>query len=511
MLSKAPRDRYQSAAEVGRALREFRSGVSSAVGLRPRSAFGSLTSIAVLPFVNRSRNEEFDYFVEGMTDELNARISKIPALKVISRTSAMRYKNSEKSMQEIGSELGVGFLLEGSVQHIGGRVRIITGLVDTEDGSQVWAETYDRDMKDIFAIQTDVSQNIAHVIRSRFSGVGGGSAFSAGAEQPRSISTYHLYLRGIYFMNKWSPDAVKRAIEYFEQAIESDPNYSPSYAGLATCYGKAAMVGFLPAGQAAVVAPKARAAAQRALELNPNLPEAHVGKAVVALGFDWDFRTAETSLERALELNPNHADAQTLLGWPLAFQCRFDEARSHAERAVELSPLDPTALTHLAWVILFANGPEDIVEEKLRQALEIDPNFPMAKSMLAAFYLERGEIEKGLQLARDGGIWAKANLGVSYSIAGDREQARKILEEITQPEQAGRHSPFDVARLYLALGEVEPGFEWLEKAFQEHDNHMLFMEAVFRHWPLLRPHREDPRSARLPRRTGVPRRPTSRV
>jgi len=502
MLSKAPRDRYQSAAEVGRALREFRGGTSSAVSLRPRSVAGSLTSIAVLPFSNRSRNEEFEYFVEGMTDELNARISKIPALKVISRTSAMRYKNSEKSMQEIGQELRVGFLLEGSVQHIGNRVRIITGLVDAEDGSQVWAETYDRDMRDIFAIQTDVSQNIAHAIRSRFSGVGL-TAFSAGAEQPRSMSTYHLYLRGIYFMNKWSPDAVKRAIEFFDQAIESDPNYSPSYAGLATCYGKAAMIGFLPARQAAVVAPKARAAAERALELNPNLPEAHVGKAVVALGFDWDFRTAETSLERALELNPNHADAQTLLGWPLAFQCRFDEARSHAERAVELSPLDPAALTHLAWVVLFASGPEDIVEQTLRQALEIDPNFPMAKAMLGAFHLERGEIDKGLQQLQDGGTWAKAHLGVSYAIAGNREQARKILEEITQPEQAGRHSPFDIARLYLSLGEVEPGFEWLERALEEHDNHMLYMEAIFRHWPLLRPHREDPRYAELLRRMGL--------
>ncbi|MDE3137578.1 MAG: protein kinase [Acidobacteriota bacterium] len=503
MLSKAPSERYASAGEVGRALRARGSGVrSGAITPRPRTGPGLLPSIAVLSFVNRSRDEEFDYFVEGMTDELNARISKIPGLKVISRTSAMRFKDSEKSLPEIGRELGAGFLLEGSVQHFSSRVRIITGLVEVEEGSQVWAETYDREMQDIFAIQTDVSQNIAHAIRARFSGVGL-TAFSGGAEQPRSISTYHLYLRGIYYMNKWSPAAAKQAIEFFEKAIESDPNYSPSHAGLATCYGKAAMIGFLRGKEAIEAAPKARAAAERALELNPNLPEAHVGKGVVALAFDWDFRTAESSLERALELNPNHADAQTLLGWPLAFQCRFDEARSYAERAVELNPLDPTALTHLAWVILFGGGPEDSVEQKLQQALEIDPNFPMAKNTLSALYMLRGETEKGLELARQGGTWERATLGVSYAMTGNREEAQKILEEITRPDQAGRHSPFDIARLYLALGDVDRGFEMLEKAYEGHDNHLLFVEPVFRYWPLLRPHRENPRYIEILHKMGL--------
>jgi adenylate cyclase len=469
---------------------------------RPRTGPGLLPSIAVLPFVNRSRDEEFDYFVEGMTDELNARISKIPGLKVISRTSAMRFKDSNKSLPEIGRELGAGFLLEGSVQHFGSRVRVITGLVEVEEGSQVWAETYDRDMKDIFAIQTDVSQNIAHAIRARFSGVSL-TAFSGGAEQPRSIAAYHLYLRGIYHMNKWSPAATKQAIEFFEKAIESDPNYSPSYAGLATCYGKAAMIGFLTAKEGAVVASKARAAADRAIELNPNLPEAHVGKGAVALGFDWDFRTAEASLERALELNPNHADAQILIGWPLAFQCRFDEARSHAERAVELNPLDPTALTHLAWVTLFSGGSEDIVEQQLKQALEIDPNFTMAKNTLGALYMHRGESDKGLEIARQGGLWERATLGVSHAFAGNQEEAQKILEEITQPEQAGRHSPFDIARLHFALGDVDRGFEMLERAYTEHDNHLLFLEPIFRYWPVLRPHREDPRYVELVRKMGL--------
>ncbi len=503
MLSKAPGERYASAGEAGRALRSRRSGArSGAITPRPRTGPGLAPSIAVLPFVNRSRDEEFDYFVEGMTDEINARISKIPGLKVISRTSAMRFKGSGRSLPEIGWELGVGFLLEGSVQHFGSRVRIISGLVEAEKGSQVWAETYDRDMKDVFAIQTDVSQNIAHAIRARFSGVGL-TPFPASAEQPRSITTYHLYLRGTYYMNKWSPEAAKQAAEYFEKAIESDPNYSPSYAGLATCYGKAAMIGFLTRKQAAEVAPKAKAAAERALELNPNLPEAHVGKAVVALGFDWDFRTAETSLERALELNANHADAQTLVGWPLAFQCRFDEARSHAERAVELNPLDPAALTHLAWVVFFGGGPADIVEQRLRQALEIDPNFPMAKATLGAFYLDRGETEKALELIRGGGSWARGTLGMSYAIAGNREEARKVLEEITRPEEVSHHSPFDIGRLCLALGDVDRGFEWLEKAYQEHDNHLLFIEPIFRRWPLLRQYRDDPRYAELLRKMGL--------
>jgi serine/threonine protein kinase/tetratricopeptide (TPR) repeat protein len=502
MLSKRPQDRPASAIEVAHALRGYRSGAHSGFAPRPRSGIGRAASIAVLPFANRSRDEEFEYFVEGMTDEINARISKIPGLKVIARTSAMRYKGSQKSMQEIGGELDVGFLLEGSVQQAANRVRIIAGLVETADGSQVWAETYDRDMKDVFGIQTDVSRNIAVAIRGRFSGVSA-TGFSASGERPRSMTAYHLFLRGNYYMNKWKPDAVKRAIEFFEQAIEHEPTYSPSYAGLATCYGKAAMMGFLPATEIATLAPKARDAARRALQLNPNLPEAHVGSAVVALGLDWDFAAAEKAFDRALELNPNFADAHTLLSWLLTALCRFDDARPHAERAVELSPLDPAALTHLAWLILHSRGPEDAVEQRLHQALEIDPSFPTAKVTMGIYLLNRGETAKGLRLIEEC-TWARAQLGSMFALAGNLERAREILEEVTRPEVAGRHSPFDVGRLCLALGEVDRGFEFLDRAFRLRDSLLFMLAVAFSTSPLLQPYRSDPRYLDLRRRIGLP-------
>jgi TolB-like protein/tetratricopeptide (TPR) repeat protein len=502
MLSKRPADRPASAVEVARELRAFQSGVQSGFAARPRSGVGRAASISVLPFANRSRDEEFDYFVEGMTDEISARISKIPGLKVISRTSAVRYKGSPKSLQEIGSELGVGFLLEGSVQHLGGHVRVIAGLVDVEDGSQVWAETYDREMKDVFAIQTDVSRNIAVAIRGRFSGVST-SGLVGSEERPRNMDAYHAYLRGNYFMNRWKPDAVKQALAFFGQAIEGDPTYSPSYAGLAICYGKAAMIGFLPAPEIASNRAKAVAAAERALQLNPNLPEAHIGRAVVALGFEWDFPAAEEAFDRALELNPNHAEAHMLLSWLLSALCRFEEARPHAERAVELSPLDPAALAHLAWVVLFGAGPAEIVEEKVRQALEIEPNLLTAKTTLARLYLSRGEVEKGLRLAEES-VWERAQLGGIYAQTGDVEKAQKILEEVTRPEEAGRHSPFDIGRLCIAVGEVDRGFEWLEKAHQLRDTHMFFLDVLFRNSPLLSPYLTDPRFLDLRKRIGLP-------
>jgi serine/threonine protein kinase/Tfp pilus assembly protein PilF len=503
MLSKQPDERYASAGEAGRALRARRSGARSGVAApRPRSGQRLVPSIVVLPFANRSRDEEFDYFVEGMTDEINARISKIPGLKVISRTSAMRFKGSERSLQEIGNELGVGFLLEGSVQHFGDRVRIITGLVEVEDGGQVWAETYDRDMKDIFAIQTDVSRNIALAVRARFSGVGSVSIPGSG-ETPHNIAAYNLYLRGIFFMNKWSPGAAKRATEYFRQAIELEPTYSPSHAGIATCRGRAAMIGFLSAAEIAAAAPEAKAAAQRALDLNPNLPEAHVGRAVVAMGFEWNWGVAETELRRALDLNPNLADAHVLFSWLLFARCRFDEALPHAERATELSPLDPAALAQLAGVILVKEGPVEIVEKKLRQALEIDPNFPIAKMSLAKYYLDRGESETAVRLLEEGGTWSRMQLAMFYAMTGRSEDARNILEEVTRPDQVEQHSPYDIARLYLALGESDRGFEWLEKAYETRDGHLFFIQALFHIYPVLRKHRSDPRYIDLLRRMGL--------
>jgi serine/threonine protein kinase/Tfp pilus assembly protein PilF len=502
MLSKRPEDRPASAGEVAGELREYRSGVHSGYAPRPRSEAGRLSAIAVLPFANRSRDDEFDYFVEGITDEINARISKIPGLKVISRTSAMRYKDTQKSMQEIGGELGVGFLLEGSVQHLASRVRVIAGLVDVGDGSQVWAESYDRDMKDVFGIQTDVSRNIALAVRGRFSG-SSASALAAGEERPRSMTAYHLYLRGNYYMNKWTPDAVKRAVEFFEQAIEHEPTYSPSYAGLAMCYGKAAIIGFLPAPAVTALAPKARAAAKRALELNPELPEAHVAKAVVALGLDWDWKAAEQAFNRALELNPNFTDAHMLLGWLLADLCRFDEARAHAERAVELSPLDPAALTHLAWVILFGTGPEDAVEQRLRQALEVAPDFPMAKVTITRYFIERGEKEKGLKFMEECS-WPRAQVAAIYFLAGDLHKAREILEEVTRPEQAGRHSPFDVGRLCLVMGEVDRGFEYLYEAYRLRDTHLFMLDLLFRNSEYLGQYCSDPRYLDLHRKIGLP-------
>lgn len=498
MLSKDPAARYSSAQELAKQLRAYRSGIRPAVA--PRSGTASLASIAVLPFTNRSRDEEFDYFVEGMTDEINARISKIRGLKVISRTSAMRYKRIEKTLREVGEELGVGFILEGSVQHAGNRVRIITGLVEVGDLSQVWAETYDRELKDVFEIQTDVSQNIAAAVRERFPGLGALDS-AAAVPGPHNLAAYDLYLRGRYFMNKWSPDCARRALDYFRQAIEKDPGYAPSYAGLASCNAKAAMFGFLPGREAAV---EGKAAAQKALELNDRLPEAHAAKATVDVMFDLDWEGAERGFRRALELDPNFIDAHAQYSWMLSGKLRFAEARKHAERAVELSPLDPAALSLLAWTVLIAGGSGDFVEEKIRQALELDANFFTAKMTLARLHLNRGEGEQCLRLLQELG-WdrAKAFVGAAQVILGRQEEARKILAEITQPEHIRRTPPYDIAMLSLFLGEADRGFEWLEKAYESHDSHLFLLDAMFHSYPQLHRYRSDPRYIALLRKLGL--------
>jgi serine/threonine protein kinase/tetratricopeptide (TPR) repeat protein len=498
MLNKDPAARYPSAQEVARDLRAYRSGIRPAAA--PRSGTASLASIAVLPFANRSRDEEFDYFVEGMTDEINSRISKIRGLKVISRTSAMKYKNTEKTLPEIGNELGVAFLLEGSVQHVGNRVRIITGLVEVGDLSQVWAETYDRDLKDVFDIQTDVSQNIVAAVRDRFPGLGRLESVVA-VEGPKSVGAYDLYLRGCYFMNKWSPESARRAVDYFRQAIERDPDYAPSYAGLASCNAKAAMFGFLPGQEAAV---EAKAAAQKALELDDRLAEAHAAKALVGLMFDLDWEGAERGFRRALELNPNFADAHMQYSWLLSAKLRFPEARKHAERAVDLSPLDPAALAHLGWALLMGGGPEDLIEQKLRQALEIDPNFVAAKMTLARLYLNQGDGEKCIGLLRETSwLRAKAWEAGARVMMGDVEEARRMLEELIAPEQARQIPPYDIGVVYLLLGDADRGFEWLEKGFAAHTSHLFLSDVLFHSYPQLHQYRSDPRYIAMLHKLGL--------
>lgn len=498
MLDKDPANRYPSAQAVAQELRNYRSGIRAAAP--PRSGALSLASIAVLPFTNRSRDEEFEYFIEGMTDEINARISKIRGLKVIARTSAMRYKRTEKSLREVGEELGVGFVLEGSVQHAGSRVRIITALVEVGDLSQVWAETYDRELKDVFQIQTDVSQNIASAVRDRFPALGALDS-AAAVPAPHSMAGYDLYLRGCYFMNKWSPDSARRALDYFHQAIEKDPGFAPSYAGLASVNAKGAMFGFLPGREAAM---EAKSAAQKALELNDRLAEAHAAKALVSLMFDWDWEGAERGFGRALELNPNFVDAHMQYSWLLSGKRRFAEARKHSERAVELSPLDPAALSLLAWTLLIAGGQDQFAVQKVRQALEIDPNFFTAKMTLARLLLNLGEGQECVRLLRETG-WnrAKAWEGGAQVMMGNLDEGRRILDELTRPGQTQPIPHSDVATLCLLLGEADRGFACLEQAYESHDSHLFLMDALIHSYPQLRGYRSDPRYLSLLRRLGL--------
>ncbi len=464
LLAREICDRYQSVREVLIDLRRLQEEPGRAlIESRPAPI-----SIAVLPFVNLSSQRENEYFTDGITEDIIAQLSKIAGLKVIARTSVMRYKNTDKRLFEIGRELGVNTIVEGSVRREGNRVRILGSLVDVETQRELWAETYDREMNDVFAVQGEVSRHIATTLRTGFT--------SAELQQIESssvgdVEAYHLYLKGRYFLNKLTAEGIRKAIRYFHQALERDPNHARSYAGISTCHANSGHFNYVPPSEAF---PKAKAAATTALELDDSLAEARVSIALVEVFFNWDWDAAERNFRRAIELNPNSAEAHIYYSWYLVIVNRLDEALAQAQRVVDVDPVSPFATTNLGWVLSMADRLDEAIEQ-FDKTLEIDPGFLPVKTCLAFAYLGKRMYREAIDCLRDW-TWSRCILGEAYALAGQYETARQLLAEITHFSQKEVHRPSEIAWLCIVLGEREQAEEWLQKAFQSHD-YTLSMHA----------------------------------
>ncbi|OFV85448.1 MAG: hypothetical protein A3D93_02870 [Acidobacteria bacterium RIFCSPHIGHO2_12_FULL_67_30] len=452
--------------------------------------------MAVLPLANLSGDPQQDYFAEGMTEALIGDLAKISSLRVISRTSVMRYKGSDKSLPQIAKELKVDAVVEGSVQRVGDRVRITAQLIHAPTDTHLWANSYERDLRDVLTLQSEVAQAIADQIRVKMTAQE--QARLAGG-RPVNPAAHEAYLKGRYYLEKWSPDGAKKAEEYFRQAVAQDPNYGPAYAGLAETYTWG-VPGLSPEEGAA----RAKAAALKALASDDTLGEAHASLAIVYLQSDWDFPAAEREFKKAVELNPNYGPAHHWYSHLLLSMGRFDESLTESQRFVELDPLSPAPHLHLGLHYLIARQYDECIRQELK-TLQMDPNYILAHSQLGQAYLFKGmyaealrELEKARELS-GGDKTNTARLAHAYGVAGRKDEARKLLQELLSTPGHGQEIPGGVAIVYLGLGENEKALEWLLKAYEKQP----YWSADLKVDPLFDPLRSDPRFQALLRRLNL--------
>jgi len=461
-LAKVPADRWASALAFAEAL-------ATPAGPRP-------PSVAVLPFLNLSADPENEYFADGITEDVIAHLSKIRALKVISRTSVIAFKQREQSLREIGARLEVATLLEGSVRRAGDRVRIVAQLIDAESDRHLWAETYDRRLTDVFAIQTDVALQIAAALKAELSP----DEKSRLHQEPTSdLQAYQLYLQGRHCYLRYTAEGSRRGIEYFEQAVAKDPNYALAYAALAMVYTELAETGSLRPGEAYA---RARDASAKALALDLGLGEAHCMLAYITAVCDFNWVSAEQEFKRALELTPNSADTYDLYGRMCLALERNDEALAMERRAQELDPLAHRA--DVARALLRA-GRYDEALQAATHAVELDPHYARGHATLGWAYLKKGivkqgvaELEIAVSLSPGDTLWL-AQLGQAYGMVGDVARARNVLHQLEELSGQRFVSPYHIAFVYTGLGEQDSAMDWLERAYEDRSGPVYSVKGSF--------------------------------
>lgn len=467
---------------------------------RPSPTFRRIM-LVVLPFQNLTSVPQESYFSDGLTEEMITQLGGLQPdrLGVISRTSAMRYKRGEKSVQQIGRELGVQYVLEGSVRSEADRMRISAQLTRVDDQSHIWARNYERDRRDALTVQSQVARDIADAVELQLT-----------PEQERRLATprvlnpdaYEAYLKGRSMYVQHSPPDFERAIKYFQQAIEKDPTYPLAYSELADSLILLSSFGLAPQQE---TIPKARAAAEKALEIDPTLAEPHASLALIAQNYDWDWKEAENQYRRAIQLNPNYAPAHYWYadGY-LTIMGRFDDAIAELARARELDPLSVPIRAALGKVFVLAGRYEQAIQE-LRNILEVRANSPVAHNLLGWAYLETGKLDEArvelmtaVHLADLPGN--QADLGVFYARTGNKRAAEKVLALLRQRKKSSYVSPVEFAEIYTALGRNDQAFEAFQEAFAERTIEMVSLK-MDRQFASLH---TDPRYADLMRRMGLP-------
>jgi TolB-like protein/Tfp pilus assembly protein PilF len=469
----------------------FIASVAASPGVRIRS-------LAVLPLENLSHDPEQEYFAEGLTEALITTLAKIGALRVVSRTTAMHYKGVHRPLPEIARELNVDAVVEGTVLRSREQVRISAQLLHAPTDTHLWAETYDRDLRDVLALQSEVAQAIAREVQVKLT-----PQEQAHFAQSRHVDpeAFEAYLKGRYHWNRRSHGGLKKAFQYFQQAIAKDSTNAAAYAGLADCHSAMAAWGFASADEGCG---KAKELAQKALEIDDSSAEAHASLAYATL-FDYGFLAAEREFERSIELNPGYAPAHEWFGFYLACMGRYEEGYTELQRAIRLDPHSSIIHTILGFVYLVSRRYDHAVAQFMK-TIELDDTFAPAHCYLGLAYMYKSmhepaiaAMQKGFQLAH-GSSFLLTWLGEAYAAAGYAEKAQKILGQLNELSKQRYVTPYFVARIYAALGKKGEALTWLETAYEERAPFMIYLKIDPR-FDDLRPH---PRFQDLLRRMNFP-------
>ena len=472
------------------------------VTLRDRSPVAQahapdLSSIAVLPFADLSPDRDQEYFCDGMTEEVIDSLTKVGGFRVVARTSSFAFKGTHLDIREIGKKLNVGYVLEGSVRKDGNLLRVTAQLNSVADGYHLWSDTFQRELKDVFAVQDEISKSIVNTLQLKL-------AKSPARPLPENLETYDLYLQGRYHWRRWRMEGAENAIQFFEQAVAKDPKYAQAYTGLADSYAWLGFFGALPPNEAM---PKSRQFAQKALELDDSLADAHTSLGYVKAFYEFDWPGAEREFKRAVQLNPNSSGAH--FGYGIAYLCplgRSAECVQEMKLSRDLDPLSPVANTYLGLALVF-DGQPDAAVLQYKKALSLDSSFAEAHLSLATAYQDAGRFDQfysEINNARAGGApeWrTDLSRALGDAVQGKSAEALKLVHRWETPPGNVWVRAMSIASVYACLRDKESAFVWLDKAYSERDGMLAFL----RYHHMFDPYRSDPRYVSLAQKVGFPR------
>ncbi len=451
-----------------------------------------IKSIAVLPFRNMNADEAQDFFCEGIAETIINTLTQIQGLDVTARTSAFSFKGKEVTIEEIGEKLNVQTILEGSVQKEGDNIRISAQLIKVDDGFHLWSKQYNKKIDSIFAIQDEISQAIVRELKGALLP---GEKAAIEKQYTDNTEAYNLYLMGRYHLNKFTRDGTNKALDYFQQAIDKDTNFVLAHAFIANAYVYGGIFGFLPRTEAYS---KAKQAIDKAIQIDDTISETYLSMAYMRIFNDWDWPAAERAIKRAIELNPGSVDVHNAYAFYLWVMGRCDEALDEVKRAMELDPVYiETYNTAMALNIRLDRYDEAMVN--FQKGIEIDPNGLFLQNHLGRLYRKQGNYTKAIEVFKERNN--KFALGYTFAVSGDRDKAVEILHEYLERSKKENGLSDSIAMLYGVLGENDRAFEWLDQAYEAHQNFPLLWIKTDYEWDPIRP---DPRFKALLKKMGLP-------
>jgi serine/threonine protein kinase/Tfp pilus assembly protein PilF len=496
-LHKNPQKRYPDIDSLLSNLESLERKLNLKNGVAVGKAHSQIPSIAVLPFIDMSPQKDQEYFCEGISEELINGLTQLKDLRVAARTSSFSFKGRDSDIREIGNQLNVDTILEGSVRKAGNQLRITAQLINTDDGYHIWSERYDREMEDIFAIQDEITTEVIGKLKINLLK----QSTPAGERRPADLEAYEWYLKGHYVWHKFSVEHIQEAVTCYKKAIETDPNFALAYAALAEIYiFQATAVSLHPSRESM---PLARKLVEKSLELDPTLPEAHTALGMIATFYDWDSQRAKKSFNRAIELNPNSAGSYLWLEFPHSLiDQNFEEAHAVLRRSLELDPLNLLVRIRMGYIYYYQYEFDRAIEE-FQKTLDVEPNFAMGHHGLIDAYGQKEMYDRAFEegektLAASGRVATHiAVLAYYYGRAGKIEQCKKLLAELFDQAKRNFVSPVWIAVIYMGMGDFDAAFEYFARAFEQRDGNLLYSVA-----PPFDIIRKDPRFIQLRKNMG---------